>query len=429
MFNVDNFIPACILLILFFYTTVLPLFAKKNSGKIQLFSPLSIIGLVVFYYVIYPCLRGDFQEYGIDATSSVPYLLWGAVLFYLSLILGFQLKIKNRYFRRWNVSLDGMDIKKVAAFLFLVGFVGFFLFNSFSLSIVRVQEASDEIRDLSEGQSESYLTSLISFFPLAACLMSTQKGNKKWVIAMLILSVIVYLIAGFRNRLVILLLCFAMFYHLFPAMRSIKWRLWIPVGLFFYFSLGVIELTRSYGNGLDVEKLESLESGQFLTESGESRGVFVFSALAMDRFNETKGYIFLEPLKTAIFMPIPRALFPWKPDAQYLIDAQRKVRIDPSVGGAMLNFVEGFIAFGWVGIFVYGFIMGIVSRIFWSNYLHNNKRIEATLLLCIFTASTYMIISRGYLASNFITIMFYVVIPFWIIMLLRRIPYFRLVKK
>lgn len=421
----EYFLPGIILFLLIFITTIRPLFCKREMGRIQLFSPISIIGLTLFYYVMYPLLRGKTVVYGVDASESIPYLLWGTILFLLFVIIGFNIKVGRNWFKRWNKSLDGLNLERVAFFLFGIALVGYLMFNGFSLSVINVQETMGEMHDYSEGQSEAYITNLISFFPLAICLLIAAKSKKRYVLLLLALAVCIYLIAAFRNRLVIMLLCFGIFYHIYPNLRKINWKIWIPIGIIFYFSLGVLEIVRSYGRGIDAERLESLESGQFLTESSESEGVYIFSALAMKKFSDTNEYVFLEPALTAFFMPIPRAVFPWKPNNKYLQQASEKVNIDSQVGGAVLNYAEGFISFGWFGVMLYGFVMGVFSRIFWSNYLRHRKSIGATLLTASFSAITYLIISRGYLAGAFMNYMFYIVIPFWLIMFIKRFSFFK----
>ena len=124
--------------------------------------------------------------------------------------------------------------------------------------------------------------------------------------------------------------------------------------------------------------------------------------------------LYFESLITALTMPLPRSVFPWKPDAQYLRDANLRVLGTLDYGAAYLNFVEGFLSFRWLGIIMNGFFIGFISRIFWDNYRRNNKSIGAILFLGLYNAVLYMIISRGYLAQELVVFVYFIPVVYWI---------------
>ena len=426
MFVFSTLFPALIIFVLLIYMVIVPLFSTDRTKK---FNPLVIIGLVIIYYVVIPFIRRGTVAYGANFSYAEPYMLWASMVYLVSILIGFSVNFKRRKFVKWNNALDDLDVKKVAIAIFLIGFVAYFMFNKFSLNVFRVQEYSVFDENASYGHSAEYLVSLISMFPLALCLMDSARKEKTWVIAILVLSFIIYILIGFRKNLVILVLCFAIFHHLYPRVKKIRWQLWVPVALAFYMLMGVMEYSRNYGNGLDIEKLREAQEGDINFEASENIGVYVLSSAVIQRYSVSGERICFEPIANALLMPIPRAIFPWKPKGTYTRDACIRVNVDISTGAAMITYAEAFISFGWLGIVLYGLALGMLSKLFWSNYKRNSSSLGAVLLLAVFDGIIYMIISRGYLAMAFITFMYYIVIPFWIILLMRKIPAFKLNKE
>ena len=81
-------------------------------------------------------------------------------------------------------------------------------------------------------------------------------------------------------------------------------------------------------------------------------------------------------------------------------------------GSVYVNFVEAFMAFGWIGIIINGLFIGFLSRKFWDNYRNNPNSIGAILALSLYNGLTYVIISRGYLAQEFSCFLYYIIVPF-----------------
>ena len=124
--------------------------------------------------------------------------------------------------------------------------------------------------------------------------------------------------------------------------------------------------------------------------------------------------LYFESIITALTMPLPRSVFPWKPDAQYLRDANLRVLGTLDHGAAYLNFVEGYLSFGWLGIVFNGFSIGFLSRIFWDNYRRNRKSIGAILFLSLYNSVLYMFISRGYLAQELVVFIYFIPVVYWV---------------
>ena len=83
-------------------------------------------------------------------------------------------------------------------------------------------------------------------------------------------------------------------------------------------------------------------------------------------------------------------------------------------GAAFLAFVEAFLAFGWIGVILYGLFFGWLAGIFWRNYQNNKQSIGSVLLLALFNGFCYDWISRGYMAGMFNNFIYFVIMPFWL---------------
>ena len=82
-------------------------------------------------------------------------------------------------------------------------------------------------------------------------------------------------------------------------------------------------------------------------------------------------------------------------------------------------------SFGWLGLMLYAFLFGYVSKRVWMNYINNQQNVNAVLFLALYNGITYVVVSRGYMAQMVMTAAYFVFIPFWIPMLMKKIfPWF-----
>ena len=182
-----------------------------------------------------------------------------------------------------------------------------------------------------------------------------------------------------------------------------------------------MDKTRVRGRGLDLEKATTLNYSDIKGGAQENYSVYWFSLMAMNRLNQTGERVYFDPFVTAALMPIPRSIFPWKPDAEYVKKIEDDVFGKGMGGGAaFLNFVEYYMAFGWLGIVVVCYIIGWIARMFWDNYDNNRDSIGAIVALSAFSAVLYSVISRGYLAGSFPNVVLVVFLPFWLTSILRK---------
>lgn len=406
-----------ILLLLIITLVVYKSIRNKNHGA--LFNPIIFVCIYYTYYVIIPYFFSEGNIYRDMNTSGISYLIWGTLLSMIFIIIGYRCHYTILDVSRVNNLYTEKNSLCIAIILFSIGFLGYTIFNGFSFNVVRMQEEMVDSVSNVFNHTDSYVTNLVSLFPIAICL-AFYKQKKYLAFFMSIVASICALTSGTRWKFVLLLLPFVVFFHLYPKVRKINWKVWIPAFCIFYFSMGVIELTRNYGSGLDIQKLQNLDTEDMTQGASEKEFVYYFSAKVMDVYSNEEP-LYFESLYTALTMPIPRAIFPWKPDAQYLRDTNLKVFGTVSHGAAYLNIVESYLAFRWIGIIVNGLFLGLLCGAFWRNYQKNNKSIGAIIFLGLFNGVLFVLISRGYLAQELQVFVYYIFIVHWISLLINKL--------
>lgn len=400
--------------------TLLKLWLSRDKSAI--WSPLTFICLTLIYYIVLPSISGLSLYFA--GNNENQYLFYMAsCLFYGSILIGFSIKTKS-HFKRWNLYFNAENAKVFGICIFIFGLICYVPFRGFRTSIW----AEDAYMTSSRTGLISYLIDLISLF-CTACglLMMSSKANnsklKSWIpfFVVFYFTLIFYIVGGFRYRLVILLLSLATVYHLYPIPRKINLKLIIPIGVAAYLLFAIMDTARNYGTGIDREVAESLTLSQAAKGAGESADVCCFSIVAIDHYYKTGERVLFEPIVNAALMPIPRAFFPWKPDGEYMRTIQVKTIGSSEGGAACLSFAEGFASFGWFGVILYGLFMGWLAKLLWGNYKRNPQSMGAIILLAIFNGFCYQWISRGYLAGNFNDFIYFIIMPFWLTALFRKI--------
>lgn len=220
--------------------------------------------------------------------------------------------------------------------------------------------------------------------------------------------------AGVRSRIVLLVITSCATIYLYPKPKRPNYLILLFLSIGLYIGFSIMDKARSYSQGIRMETVNEMSGEEMMQGAEENNSVYWFSSLVMDQYFQENRCVFFEPALTAALMPIPRAIFSNKPAGEYLIDTQKMFIGHAEGGAAFLFFVEGYISFWWFGVIAYGIILGWISKRFWDNYRNNPQSIGACLALALFSALTYCIISRGYLASSFELIIYSVCLPFWI---------------
>lgn len=112
----------------------------------------------------------------------------------------------------------------------------------------------------------SYFIDLISLFVGACCLAfvgyknTKGLGVKKRIVVLIILyfTLVMFIVGGFRYRLVILILALATTYHLYPSPRKINYIVLVPVAIITYLGFAIMDKARSYGRGIDLDVAKTI---------------------------------------------------------------------------------------------------------------------------------------------------------------------------
>lgn len=382
-----------------------------------------MIALTMIYYVVLPAFD-DMSLYSANTRPNQWLFFLSADIFFACILLAFK-RVRPGRFTNWNKYFSESNVQLIAVVLFVIAMICYVPFRGFRTSI----SATDATITAARTGFVSYFIDLISLFVAACCLAFVGLKNKERlslkkrtvVLTIFYFTFVMFIVGGFRYRIVILILAMATVYHLYPVVRKIRYIVVVPVAIAAYLGFAVMDSTRTYGHGINLEAVKALTLRDASKGAGESNDVFCFSIAAIDTYSQKQDFIGLEPVSTAVLMPIPRALFPGKPDGQYLKEIQIAVIGNDFAGAAFLVFVEAYASCGILGVILYGLFIGWVCKKIWSNYRNNRNSIGAVLLLALMNGFCYTWISRGYMASAFNDFIYFVVLPFWLTAFLKKI--------
>lgn len=406
-----------ILCVMIAFSLLKPFFAKERYA---IWNPITFIALTFIYYIVKPSFD-DISLYGANIVPNQYMFYLTAVVFFGCVLIAFNRPGKDG-FSEWNKYYTQGNTQTIALVLFIIAMVCYVPFRGFRTSI-----SSESVTTVSARTGlVSYFIDLISLFVGACCLAlvglkdTKGQGVKKRLVIFVILyfTLVMFIVGGFRYRLVILLLAMATTYHLYPSPRRINYVVFVPIAIAAYLGFAIMDSARSYGRGINLDVAKSFTLEDAAKGAGESTDVCCFSIVVTDEYYKNGNYAGIEPIVTAALMPIPRAIIPWKPAAEYLHEAEERVSV--SGGAAFLVFTEAYVAFGMIGVILYGLFIGWFLKKIWQNYLKNRQSIGALLLLALTNGFCYTWMSRGYMASAFNDFIYFVVLPFWLTALINR---------
>jgi len=387
----------------------------------ELLSPLVFIELVLLYYtVISPLLlisNGD-TSYGYKDMSPYISLSWcGCFVFYISLMAGYRVTIYPYFSRIFSQdTYEEINLRKVfniGILLVVSGLILYMINGGYSLRQLVFGGISESL-ELANGSMSGYGKQMINFC-IPGCglmLIAFLKGEKNtYSMILLIIAVFLsfssFIIAGFRYRIIYLLVTFFSIYYIHKQKRP-NVALWAGAFVFLILLMGIIGATRNYQKGLDTSRLKGQTNGELMQKGMNDTRIFYATGALMNDVSSNSNYTYLTPIYTAVCMPIPRSVFKEKPDATYLVDMNKRIWGTADYGIAFMCYGEAFYAFGWLGIVLCGLFLGIFSRYVYSMYQTNEKSVSALLLLATYNGFTYVVLSRGYFAQQ-VTIFFLVI--------------------
>ncbi|MCX7986533.1 MAG: oligosaccharide repeat unit polymerase [Bacteroidales bacterium] len=410
---------------------IVQVFSKKYYA---IFSPITMVCVVYFYYA----LLGPFNKMASgevivrtnDLREYFTPAMVGCLVSFYSLLLGYLSK------KRFRGRAFALNFPVVTKQLRNIGFtiiaIALTLFTIFSggdiVSRINFLDVAKTGQDFS-GSFASYLMLSINFLVVGALLTFYYYYNRKVLLVFLFifgLIVSLFINEAFRYRIVILILALFSAYHLY---RQQKPNLVFMAATIipFFLLMGILEIARVYGRGIDVTRIENVEYGDLAEKSLNETDVFWATGLFMDKVFEVADYTYFDFIVNAIASPIPRKIWPSKPDGSYILKTNDDLFGSTGKGQAYLNFSEYYLAFGWLGVVVVSFLWGYFFKTVWLWFLRYKEHPLAITAISVFNAFIYVIISRNYFTQH-LTLFFFTVYPaFFVIWLYRKRfinPYF-----
>lgn len=409
----EEFLYLCGILFL----VVLPVFKGiKSDSHYEFWSPLVIVSLIYGYYVVvgplFALYNGDTDYRTIPHRDCyLPAYIGGFLsLLFINLGFAFSFTKKNKKSPQpaLNPEFNEAQIFKYSKIIFGVSLAcllvvsGGGFFNKFNFV-----ESSTESGY--EGGFQMYFLMTINTLTLSCILALTLFLNKKkkvffWII--LALTAALYINEAFRFRLVLLLLSSLITYH-FSVKRKLNIKLIAVVIIPFFTLMGILEVARTYGQGIDLSKVENSDKSSLESSMNETK-VFLSTGYLIKNFEKISDYKGMEMVENTLAFPIPRALWPGKPDGSYLLKTITKLYGKAGIGVAFLNYGEYYISYGWFGIILFSFIFGVYLKWGWATFMSSDKDVFSICFYALFASLNYVIISRGYLPQSFLNYMFFV---------------------
>lgn len=383
-----------------------------GQDKAYIWSPITTISLTYLYYCVWPFFF-MVDQYAINESLHRGYLFHiASLLSYISILIGFKLG-PTFNMRRWNKLFTINNTDLLAIVIFVVALLGYVPFRGLHLTFASSEEESQS--QLMTGGIVYFLIFLIDMFAASVALLLVKHSKfKLWKLIPYWVILSTLLFAGARWRIIVTVVSSLTMFYLYPIRRKPNYIFILGLMLLLFLGFSVMDKSRQHGKGIDMQRAHELQFDDIKSGAGENYSVYMFSMLSMDCIEETGMRCYFEPVVSALTMPIPRAIFPAKPNAEYVHDLERMTLGDDTGGAAFLNFVEGYLSFGWFGVIIYGLLLGLMSKGVWGNYQNNKDSIGAILLLGLYSGVCYCLISRGYLPGAYNNIIYVVCLPFWI---------------
>jgi hypothetical protein len=424
-FTSDELVPYSILIAIVLFVII----NNYRKGFREFWSPITLICLVFAYY----CIIGPYQAVEIGRTRDRllemrPFYtaaFWGTVICLSSCIVGFHMNRKvGTSGRLSTINLDPF-LSYYGRRLFIVGFVLFAIsVGGRVTNFINPLDAQDQ--ELQGGGLANYLNLSVNFLIPAVTLLfvyflRTRQGLL-WFIIPVVLATGIYTTLGFRYRLVLLFGSLGISYYL--VVRKRPNLIFLAIAFFgFVAAMGFIEMTRQYGSGLKLGKLDQKKNkNDSYYESGlKEASVFQTSGAVMHVIPEKRPFAGLEPVVQTLLFPIPKAFYPEKNSAEYLFSTLdtiygKKV----SAGAAILMFGEHYLAFGWIGIVIGGFLLGFFYKNLWVWFMANSDNPMIISTYAVTVIYSYVILSRGYLPQVTMLFFFSVYPAYYIIRRIRK---------
>jgi hypothetical protein len=390
-----------------------PVAVRMATGTFDLFEPMVLVtGLYFLYFVVGPLVRfstDDMVFVGRNFEATYARGLVAVLVVVLSLWAGYAVPVGPRpgsmtaHRRPWDPEA-ARRMGWVVVALALVFMLLWARIAGRSLGTFFLPGLFGSSGPAGDGPDIPYLFLAIEWFTPALLVLIIAGGLRSaWSrVAAVMLITIVYVSIGFRYRVVILWIAFAMLLYL-KAGRRPRLTMLVPAGVGAFLFVGWLAWARLFfrsggaSGGLSFDLADVVQGGLSDTR------IFETFAVVLQTVPQHVEYVGLDPLAYLFVLPIPRFLWPEKPLPLWLYDIGGSIGTLESVslGAAVPHFGEYYFMFGWPGMALGSFLFGMGVRWLWRWYQADPGDPWRQLLLAINTGFLFQAVIRGYLAQVF----------------------------
>lgn len=367
---------------------ILLAWASIRYGK-HTFPSIFLAG-VIFYLLVIPLTTGSNDAItgasGVATSSYYFAIVCYSIFFLFGVRLTSERSFSFNFLSGKNTASSYSLNKKVKFFYFLLLTIALIL-CAYSLSSRNIFQKGGE-----------FLFTIIGFDLLLVVYFATRLGRSTSVnVLYFALLVTLYFYAGFRYRIVLLVLTELLIYLARKGPVFIK-IVWISGGSILFLVLAAYGQVRQYGSldPLGAMLALNFSPASLIAASGEQT-MFFATVNVIESIDKLK-LAGLEPFEVLITHFIPSALYPDKPRAEYIGAYLHVTSGLMGTGAAMHDVAQAILMFGFLGLPVASFLLGSLSGLLLNIGLRLSPNVYYSILLIVLFA--LIIPTRGYLAQQ-----------------------------
>lgn len=396
--------------------SVAPLVVRAWQGRLDVFEPLTLMCAVyLLFYCIGPLvwlISNDVQFVGRHFGSLYARGLLGVMIPILATWIGYSLPWGRRLgawaaqplalgepglrvLRRWGW---GLAAGAVCGLLLHVATANVPLGRFFLPGLVSVAPQATEA---GPGQEVGWFITMLEWLVPGFLLLAVSGGFRwRWMRwAYWLTVVIVFFSISFRHRLIIFLVATVALYYLRRARRPAPALLALGGGGLFILA-GLVSILRRFLSSFGTAETD-VRLGTILKSSITDTRIFeTFMAVqyAVPRFVD---YVYADPFLYVFILPLPRALWPAKPEPEWIRTIGPILGTPNAVeaGAAVPQFGEYYMAFGWPGVVMGMVVFGLVTRALWAWFQADPRDPARQVVFAIWNIWLLQVMIRGYLAQ------------------------------
>ncbi|MDM7935838.1 MAG: hypothetical protein QUV06_00030 [Cyanobium sp. CZS 48M] len=404
--------------------------AWSSRQWVSLYRPTLVLAVILIYYCLLGPLwglaQGEWSDRGVNLRDSMVWGWGGALVFYSFVLIGFYELPTPSFRRRLITVINPEELYRVGHALCGLGLGMFALVSGVQVLALLNPLAARQLLEGGIGDTGLDVGAFLNYFTYALNFMipGTSLIWASWIVgrrhgtALLLWTFTaagIYTSLGFRYRLVMLAVPFILLWYIVrrrrPRLVAISLAAVALIAV-----TGVIGLTREYGRGLDVSEVDGITTDEVVRAGLSESHVFLTTSGVMRITPDRYPYVGARPIWATVLFPVPRALYPDKPGAEYYQDATEMLYGGENLaaGSVVLGYGEYFLIAGWPSLVAMSLLLGWLLRCLWTWFLVRHQEPFAQVLYVLTASYLYVVVSRGYLPQVVMIFVFSVVPLYWL---------------